>query len=410
MRIAIVALNAYPAIVPHAGTAVGGLETFAWSLARTLARDPAKHVQIVVRHTSPAPQRVIDGVELLCDVERFREIRREVSQSVEFTARAPWMRVRRFRPGLLWQVPLLAVVKLVGPRLPLPVRIDALLRSGRPDVILVLGIGEGSAAAVQSGLNLGIPSWFWVRSNNDLDERFLTDENSVNPYGTTSAEARATFQADGILCQTHEQQDRVMQLLRRESVVIPNPVDGERFPIGEPSSAARTEILWVGRYDSHHKRPQLALDLARRCPGIPFHFIINRGDPDIERWIRSSCPPNVRLTDYIARDAMPGAYRAARLFLSTGSNAYEGFPNVLLEAASSGTPIVSLEEFDHFLERSHAGVSAYGDVERLATQVRKLWEMPPEWPAHSQSGAEYVRREHALDRCVQRFIEALRSP
>ena len=104
---------------------------------------------------------------------------------------------------------------------------------------------------------------------------------------------------------------------------------------------------------------------------------------------------------------MPAVYRTSRLFLCTGSNAYEGFPNVLLEAASSGTPTVSLEEFDGFLERSNAGVSAGGDVACLAAKVRELWEMPPAWQAYSQAGAEYVRREHTLDQCVRRFREAV---
>ena len=409
MRLAIVALNAYPAIVPHAGNAVGGLETFAWSLARTLARDPALHVQFVVRHTSPPSQRVVDGVELLCDVEPLRAIRREVSQAVEPTSGFPWMRVKRFRPGLLWQVPLLALAKLAGPRLSMATRIEALLQFAKPDVVLALGVGEGSAAAVQAARKIGLRVWFWVRSNSDLDERFLSDANYVDPNGVTSTEARAAFQADGILCQTQWQRDRVQQFLNRDSVVIPNPVDAERFPIGEAFPEARKEVLWIGRYDLLYKRPHLALEVARLCPAIPFHCIINPGDPAIEQSIRSRCPPNVRITDYVPRDSMPEVFRAARLFCFTGSDALEGFPNVLLEAASSGTPIVSLEEFDHFLKPSNAGVHAGHDVARLAALIRELWEMPPAWHAHSQAGAEYVRREHTLDQCVRRFCDALRG-
>ncbi len=407
MRLAIVALNAYPAIDQRAGNAIGGLETFAWSLARALARDPANHVQFVVRHTSRPRQRVVDGVELLCDVEPLRAIRREVSQAVEPTAGFPWLQVKRFRPGLLWQVPLLALAKLARPRLPLATRIETLLRSSQPEVVLALGVGEGSAAAVQAARQLGFRVWFWVQSNSDLDERFLSDESYVDPNGATSPEARAAFQADGILCQTPWQQNRVQQLLQREATVIPNPVDAGWFPIGDASPASRTTVLWIGRYDQLHKRPHLAQEVARLCPAIPFHLIINPGDPLIEQSIRSHCPPNVRITDYVPRDVMPETFRAARLFCFTGSDAFEGFPNVLLEAASSGTPIVSLEEFDHFMKPSNAGVNAGHDVARLAALIRELWDMPPAWHAHSQSGAEYVRREHTLDQCVRRFLEAI---
>ncbi len=109
MRLAIVAVNAYPAIVPQAGKTVGGLETFAWSLARTLARDPAIQVQFVVRHSSRPDQREVDGVELLCEVETLRPVRQAVSRDVEVMTQVPWLRIKRFRPGLLWQVPLLHV-------------------------------------------------------------------------------------------------------------------------------------------------------------------------------------------------------------------------------------------------------------------------------------------------------------
>ena len=407
MRLAIVALNAYSAIDPQAGNAVGGLETFAWSLARSLAVDPANSVQFVVRHTATPSARVVDGVKLLSVVERLRVIRREVSYAVEPIAGFPWLRVKRFRPGLLWQVPLLALAKLAGGRVPLAVQIEALLRTAQPDVVLALGVGEGSSAAVQAARQVGLRAWFWVRSNSDLDERFLSDANYVDPNGVTSTEARAAFQADGILCQTLWQRDRVQQLLHRDSVVIPNPVDAERFPVGDATASARSAVLWIGRYDLLYKRPHLVLEAARLCPGIPFHCIINPGDPDIEQSIRSRCPPNVRITDYVPRDSMPELFRAARLFCFTGSDALEGFPNVLLEAASSGTPIVSLEEFDHFLKPSQAGVHAGHDVARLAALIRELWDMPPAWHEYSVAGAAYVRREHTLDQCVQRFLAAI---
>ncbi len=410
MRLAIVAVNAYPAIEPQVGTRIGGLETFAWSLARALARDPAFQVQFVVRHTSRPPQRVVDGVELWCEVEPLRLVRQAVAGDVEFTARAPWLRIKRFRPSQLWQVPLLTLSKLTGHRVSHQMSLERLLPAAQPDVVLTLGASEATAAAVQVARAIGVPSWIWLQSNADLDERFFSDASYVDPYHVSSAFARDSLQADGIICQTQWQQNRVKELLGRDSVVIPNPVDAERFPVGEPTPANRKEVLWIGRYDRHHKRPHLALEVAQLCPGIPFHLIVNPGDPAVEQEIRSRCPPNVRLNGYVPRDLMPEVYRTSRLCLCTGSNAYEGFPNVLLEAAASGTPIVSLEEFDGFIERSNAGVNSMGDVARLAAKIRELWEMPPAWTAHSLTGAEYVRREHTLEQCVRRFREAINSP
>jgi len=411
MRLAIVALNAYPAIVPSAGTAIGGLETFAWSLARTLASDSGTSVHFLVRHTSHPAQDMVDGVRLHFEVEPNRSVRQAVSRDIEFLGRFPWLRVHHFRPALLWQIPLLAFAKLTSTRSHLTSRVDLFLKDSQPDVVLALGAGEGTAAAVQAAKFVGVPAWVWWQSNSDLNSRFVTDDTFVESNGVRAADARAAYRADGFICQTQWQQNQTTQLLHQNSTLIPNPVNSERFPVGEATATARPEVLWIGRFDRHHKRPHLALEIARLCPQIPFQFVINQGDPIVEQEVRGNCPPNVRLIEYIPRDAMPDAYRSARLFLSTGSQAYEGFPNVLLEAAASGTPIVSLEDFDSFLKRSGAGFSSGEDLAQLAGKIRELWALTPEWHTYSRSGAEYVRRHHSLSTCVTKFREAvLRTP
>ena len=95
--------------------------------------------------------------------------------------------------------------------------------------------------------------------------------------------------------------------------------------------------------------------------------------------------------------------RESRLFLSTGSQEYEGFPNVLLEAAASGTPILSLEDFDNFLEQSHAGLALGGSLESAAQALNRLYESETEWLGHSTAGKEYVRQKHLMDKIVLEF-------
>ena len=409
MRLAIVAFNAYPAIVPSAGTAIGGLETFAWTLARSLARQPDLSVQFLVRHSRQPERQTVEGVELFCQVDPLLDIRRAVRQDLKVTGRFPWVQVNRWRPAVLGEVARLAWSKLTQPRPNLDRQLDRLLNSAQPDVVLVLGVSDASAAAVRAAQSLGLPAWIWWRSNADLDERFLSDDQFVDPYGVTAPDARSTYRADGLICQTEWQRDRAEQLLHRESLVIPNPIDGERFRVGDSLPASRPEVLWIGRYDRHHKRPLLAVEVARLCPDVRFRFVINRGDPAVEVEFRQNCPPNVRIADYIPNDAMPEAQRGARLFLSTGSRAFEGFPNVLLEAAACGTPIVSLEDFDGFLKKSNAGYSSGEDIARLAAKIRELWEMPAAWQAYSQVGAEYVRQHHSIDRCTSAIQAAIRS-
>lgn len=407
MRIAIVALNGYPAVNPEAGAAIGGLETFAWSLARALAKESTDSVHFIVRHTSRPAKSPVENVSILCDLEPLRLVRLDFAHSVDCIHSFPWLRVKRFHPRLLWQLPVLAIARLLGPQLPMELRIRRLLEEARPDVVLSLGAGDGTAATVRASRVLGVPSWVWWQSNADLNERFLSDDSYVDLYGVTSSEARESYRATRLICQTHEQQARVTKLLNRESVVIPNPIDCDRFHCGSKKWHDRQGVLWIGRYDRHHKRPLLALQIARLCPEISFHLVINRGDPDVEREVRMTCPPNVRLTDYIPRDEISAEFQRSRLFLSTGSPDYEGFPNVLLEAAASGTPIVSLEDFDGFLSRSQAGESAAGHLEQLVITIRTMWSNAEVWMRHSLAGDEFVRNQHTLKECVRKFREVV---
>lgn len=407
MRIAVVALNAYPAINPRAGTAIGGLETFAWLLARGLATRPGYEVQFLIRHTSQPDPAVVDQVQIVADVEPLRQWRQDVSRRLDVLPRFPWLRLKRLSPDLFWKVPVLGLVRVAsGPGPSIWDRVMLLLTQARPDLVLALGVGDSSAAVVQAADTLAIPSLLWIRSNADLDRRFQEQPDYVDPYGVTSANAKGSWRADRIICQTRWQQQRVKSLLGRDSHVIPNPLDATRFPVGETNPVSRKGVLWIGRFDRHHKRPHLALEIARQCPRIPFRMVINRGDPVVEAEVRAQAPPNVEILDYVSRDEMPQVFREARLFLSTSSADYEGFPNVLLEAAASGTPIVSMEDFDEFLNRSQCGILGT-NVDVTAKAVMLLYGLEAEWIKRSQRGAEYVRQHHSLAVCLDQLERAL---
>lgn len=404
VKILITAWNAYPAINPQAGRTVGGMETFAWSIARQLAMSSEFEVHFCVRETRLPREYRVDQVHLESVVEPLRKIRHAVSQELTRSRSFPWVHVRKVDPHLLWQVPLLAAARLMKRRISWAERTRSIVRTVQPDVILALGVNADTAAAVSAGNAEQTPVMVWLQSNTDLEPRFfsLPDFRDVNQV--SSAEARICLQqADAIICQTSFQQSQLQSLARRYSTVIRNPVNSVRFHPGESSFDSRTSVLWVGRYDRLHKRPLLAMEAVRKCPEIPFRFVINAGEARVKEELLRNLPPNVTIIDYISNDDMPEAYRASRLFLSTGSQEFEGFPNVFLEAAASGTPICSLEDFDNFLKLSHAGRCTQGNVEQLAASIMSLWHDAAAWKRHSLAGIDYVRREHALNPIVDQL-------
>jgi len=410
--VTIVALNASAVIDPQAGARIGGLETFAWNLARALAHDGFE-TSLVLRATTMPAQKVVDGVALLVDFEPLRELRRSVSEQVLVGRSFPWLRVKKWSPALLWRVPILAGARLFGGGRSLELRLEKLLKPVRPGIVIALGVSAESGAALAAADAAGHEGIVWLQSNGDLDERFFAEPGYQNVYGVTGDDANACLKGKHLLiAQTEHQRERLRALTGRECAVIQNPVDLDAFspPL---VNAKRRGVLWIGRYDRFHKRPLLAVEIARNCPEIPFVFVINEGDPAVADELRRSKPENVSVVDFVPRNEMPGRFRAAAGFLSTGSLEHEGFPNVLLEAAAAGLPIVSLHDFDGLLRRSGCGVATDGDLKSAASALSHLVRDQAEWSRRSVAGRAYVEANHSMAvvlRGLRPLLHGLEAP
>ena len=282
-RIAIVGLNAYPAVNPQASKNVGGLENFAWTFARSLASDPRWQVSLLLRHHRSIPEESLDGVKFVKYIEPLRNIRLHVGRCVRRQEQFPFLKVQIWNWSLLWKIPLLAIVKLLRLKIPHQERLMAMLIESECDVVVALGINADSAAAIHAAKVLGKRVWLWLRSNGDIDERFFADDTFIDPYAVTSQDCRyCVSQVKGILCQTQSQRDRLKEVANRDGVIVRNPVDLARFRLPLASFEERDRVLWLGRMDRFHKRPLLAIEIARQCPDITFEIIANRGDAAVE--------------------------------------------------------------------------------------------------------------------------------
>jgi len=225
-----------------------------------------------------------------------------------------------------------------------------------------------------------------IQSNSDLDQRYLSDPTDRSVYGEVGADCvRALRIASLVVCQTQLQHELLRSRFGIEGAMLPNAIDlepwieaGKRFrkaPRSSPRASqgrqVQQQVLWIGRYDRFHKRPMLCLDIARKCPTIHFKMVINASDPRVQQEIQRDKPENVSIIDYVPFDQMMQTMSEADIFLSTGDGLYEGFPNVLLQAAATGCPIVSLEDFDGFLSKSKAGTACSGDIDKAALTIQE---------------------------------------
>jgi hypothetical protein len=149
----------------------------------------------------------------------------------------------------------------------------------------------------------------------------------------------------------------------------------------------------------------MAIEIARRCPQIPFRIVANASDEDVRREVTANLPPNVTLLDYVPFHELPPVFGSARIFLSTGNAQYEGFPTVLLHAVAAEKPIVSLQDFDGFLASSQSGVICGEDSNAAAEAINRYWNDAGAYDA--APALEYLRRNHAVDSITNRFAKLL---
>ncbi len=412
MKIAIVALNGSPLIDSRESRQIGGLETFAWSLCQALAKDRSHSVMFLVRSGRPRSATTLHGVQVSAIHEPLRDVRQSVSKSMEIDPKVGRFRIKRWNPNLLWQFPALGVGKLLFKPYSEQGAIEKSLQEFSPQILVALGVNETSRQLGEIGRRCGIPVLLWIQSNADLEPKLYATEDYQDKYGVTSAVAQACLTyCRSLIFQSQAQQKQFQSLeptLRRQRSepfqvnLIPNPVDANRFSLGAAHSL-RQGVLWVGRADRFHKRPLLAIEIAKLCPDVPFQFVLNAGEADVRRQVEKELPSNVQLIDFVPNESMPERMRESRLFLSTGSPEFEGFPNVLLEAAASGTPIVSLEDFDDFLARSGGGKAHGGDVHQASETLKRWYESENEWSSRSADGCQYVEKFHSLDAISAEF-------
>jgi glycosyltransferase involved in cell wall biosynthesis len=116
--------------------------------------------------------------------------------------------------------------------------------------------------------------------------------------------------------------------------------------------------------------------------------------------------PNIELLDPRPRAELMRLIESAVAMVNTAD--YEGMPNIYLESWARGVPALSLlHDPDGVIERESLGFFAHGSPERLAVQARKLWHTRANHSELQERCRDYVAREHAPERVVDRWVDAL---
>jgi glycosyltransferase involved in cell wall biosynthesis len=211
--------------------------------------------------------------------------------------------------------------------------------------------------------------------------------------------------ANEVLSQHGFQQAALLKNYGVASVVADMLVDP---PTGELVLSERdVPVLWVNNLRDF-KRPELALELARRLPCRQIHMV---GGPQssfhelyetTER--ESAALPNLSFHGRIPYHNVGDFYDRARVFVNTSDS--EGFPNSYLQSWRRGVPVVAFFDPGGLIRREGLGYAVSG-MDEMQQAVEKLLTDDDEWQRISARCRAYMERHHGDDAVLEPYLTAI---
>ncbi|MEZ6127602.1 MAG: glycosyltransferase family 4 protein [Planctomycetaceae bacterium] len=385
-------------------------------MARALSVVPDVRVVVVIRDSRVRRKQNPEPFSVVVKVDRLFRIRRFVSEHATVLRTFPWILIHKWHRNLLWQIPVLFLARFFSRRTKTIDDFSWLTESVDCDVYCCMGVSNRTAQVFDAAKRANSRTLLFIVSDADVDERYVWVPGFVNQHGDAGSRcAEAIYNADLIACQTDVQMDRLARSFKRESLQFPNPFDHDDWmqkakrADSMPPTIPDRFALWIGRSDRHHKRPQILLRLARKCPDVRFVMVMNTHDESVAVDVHGQCPSNVVIVERIPFDEMPHYFERSCLFISTGSAEFEGFPNVFLQAAASGTPVVTLEADPGFIESHETGIVCHSDFEKLVSAVNDLWTDSSECRRLGLNGRSYLTKYHSATSTRERMLSILKT-
>ena len=219
---------------------------------------------------------------------------------------------------------------------------------------------------------------------------------------------------DRIFAQHRGQISKLPPRLQSKAYVLPKVcilpgVIGDEIAI-KTHAMRDNYVAWVGML-REHKRPDLLVEIARKMPDI--RFIVCGGPSTCmtplgysDRVINElRALPNVEYLGQVLPDRAQQIIANAAILLSTSDE--EGFPNIFVQAWSSGTPIVTLKvDPDRIIDRISLGAVS-GNMERAIRDIRVLLDSPQRRDQIATRARKFIVENHSAATVVSLFESAL---
>jgi glycosyltransferase involved in cell wall biosynthesis len=190
--------------------------------------------------------------------------------------------------------------------------------------------------------------------------------------------------------------------------ILKKPIDASLF---ELKHKKRYDAIWVGRCDDW-KRPEAFLDLCERHPQQLFIMIAppatdkNSYFETIKN--RADKIKNLTFEAYVSNSLIREKLAVSRVFCITST--MEGdWPMVVLEAAASGLPIVSLQlNYSGLIDEFRGGVHCKGDLNTFFHEFNSLLSDENKIRRLGNGARKYISVYHDLNTQMEKFKKIIR--
>ena len=266
--------------------------------------------------------------------------------------------------------------------------IRRLVEDLEPDLLFTWGM-RSALAVPRSGAR---PAWL-ARHHDFVPSRAVG-----------AALRRALGRADAVVVNSRAVRDDLR--LGTPAEVIPPGVDLTRF--APAADSARSGVLWLGAIVGW-KRPELALEIAARVPGVPMRLagepVDASGEPlAAQLRARAARPDLAERVELTGKVDPAEALRTAQVLLHTADR--EPFGIVIVEALASGVPVVAPAAGGpaEIVDDGCGRLFPPGDADAAAAAVRDALANEPALARGARARAE---EQFGLERARARFAELI---